>query len=155
MVYRHSACVTTVLPTASLGNSRGQIADFDLDGMDFQTGSHDIPASQKRKSPHDEDDEMGLFRRVRIRNAIVVPATDSRQTSPATDLDTPSPSSPRSIEPTRLDVSSERRYYGLDSKSIYPNLIESTDNLSPSEESILEWPEGQQVAEDAPWRHRR
>jgi hypothetical protein len=45
--------------------------------------------SLKRKAQDDQDDEMSLFRRVRIKTSIMIPTERSRAQSPVTEYESP------------------------------------------------------------------
>lgn len=50
--------------------------------VEFQVPENVSSSRTKRKNPHDEDEEMVLFRRVRIKTLVELPAPDLRNGSP-------------------------------------------------------------------------
>jgi len=78
MVYRRSVFIASVLPSS---RSRGSSS---MEGLDARAISAFIPEfppslnSRKRRKPHDEEKEMALFRRVRIKTEIKVLAVEPR-----------------------------------------------------------------------------
>jgi hypothetical protein len=76
MVYRRSISWTTLEPLPSFSMKTAQITP----STGFSPPSK--VTSRKRKRQQDEDEEMGIFRRVRIKTSIVLPSPSSRPSSP-------------------------------------------------------------------------
>ena len=83
MVYRHSVSLTPQQPTPCLPKTTRRILEVNVEPLDF------LPSPRGRfpKRTYDEEEEIALFRRVRIKTSIKLTATDSRSTSPTSNLD--------------------------------------------------------------------
>jgi hypothetical protein len=83
MVYRRTISWTSPQSLPSFSMTTAQITPaIEIPQARFEV-TENVPSSKsKRKLPHDEDEEMALFRRVRIKTLIVLPAPDSRPGSP-------------------------------------------------------------------------
>ena len=85
MIYRRSVTVESMLseqipPSPQITSfSLGSIEPQDFYSVDEISGGS---SHSKRKRSDDEDEEMGLFRRVRIKTSIFLPAKNSRPGSP-------------------------------------------------------------------------
>lgn len=85
MVYRRSISWTTPEPLPSFSMTTAQttpVSEADFMDLDVSRVEGASKGKAKRKKPHDEDEEMALFRRVRIKTSIVLPTASSRPGSP-------------------------------------------------------------------------
>lgn len=83
MVYRRSISWTSPKPLPSYSMTTAQMTPSTVIQPADVVITEDISfVPRKRKAPLDEDEEMALFRRVRIKTSIVLPAPDSRPGSP-------------------------------------------------------------------------
>jgi hypothetical protein len=84
MTYRRSVAVESLdsqqIPSSPANQARS-LADIEQE--DFYPP---VTAARKRKRPGDDDYYLTLFRRVRIKTSIFLPAKDSRPGSPAVEL---------------------------------------------------------------------
>ena len=84
MVYRRSVSITSVPPSSrSPGSSSTEnLNDYGKSG--FSSDLSPTSNSRKRQRPHDEEKEVALFRRVRIKTEIKVLAAEPRNRPSAT-----------------------------------------------------------------------
>jgi hypothetical protein len=91
MAYRRSVSIISV-PSSSRSPDSSSIESFDNPGKSNVSPEPLNSKSRKRNAPHDEEKEMALFRRVRIKTEIKVPAIRPlRRKTPTTYIDNDDP----------------------------------------------------------------
>ena len=87
MVYRRSVSITSVPPSSRSPGSSSTENFNDYGKSSFSSDLSPTSISRKRQRSHDEEQEVALFRRVRIKTEIKVLAAEPRNRPSATHVD--------------------------------------------------------------------
>jgi hypothetical protein len=87
MIYQRSISWTPSQQMRSFSDLAPFKSIADIEPLDFQSTITANLLARKGKVLLDEDEDIALYRRVRIQTSIVIPAERSRQTSPANESD--------------------------------------------------------------------